>query len=154
MAAMNNLKKYRERAGLSQTKLSELSGCARSYISEVEMGHQKLTLKMAEKFAPHLHCTAFDLLGADAIKYTGSFTESLGALVFLICISLVAWRRMRSLQKITPSLKNGSALSLSLKVPRRRASFFRRTLFVPLLNIILSRFVLMRSLGRVVSLLS
>ena len=81
MAAMNNLKKYRERAGLSQTKLSELSGCARSYISEVEMGHQKLTLKMAEKFAPHLHCTAFDLLGADAIKYTGSFTESLGALV-------------------------------------------------------------------------
>ena len=41
----------------------------------------KLTLKMAEKFAPHLHCSAFDLLGADAIKYTGSFTESLGALV-------------------------------------------------------------------------
>lgn len=81
MSALNNLKKYRERAGLSQTKLSELSGCARSYISEVEMGHQKLTLKMAEKFAPHLHCSAFDLLGADAIKYTGSFTESLGALV-------------------------------------------------------------------------
>lgn len=81
MSVLNNLKRYRERAGLSQTKLSELSGCARSYISEVEMGHQKLTLKMAEKFAPHLHCSAFDLLGADAIKYTGSFTESLGALV-------------------------------------------------------------------------
>lgn len=78
----NNLKHYRTKAGLSQMKLAELTGVSRTYISEVEIGASRLTLKMAERMAPHLHCEPHDLLGMDAIKYTGNFVSTLKSLVF------------------------------------------------------------------------
>lgn len=81
MEVLNNLKKYRTERRMSQQKLADSALCDRSYISEVENGKQKLTLKMATKFGEVLNVQPFDLLGADAIKYRGSFAESLQALV-------------------------------------------------------------------------
>lgn len=81
MEVLNNLKKYRIEKGFSQQRLAEIAECDRSYISEVENGKQKLTLKMASKFGEAMSIPAFDILGADAIKYRGSFSESLQALV-------------------------------------------------------------------------
>lgn len=81
MEVLNNLKKYRTERRMSQQKLADTALCDRSYISEVENGKQKLTLKMAKRMADVLGVPAFDLLGGDAIKYRGSFAESLQALV-------------------------------------------------------------------------
>lgn len=77
---MNNLKKYRENAGMTQTDLAKASKCARSYISEVEGGDVRLTLNMARRFADVLHQDAYALLGSDAIKYDGSFHQTLVSL--------------------------------------------------------------------------
>jgi transcriptional regulator with XRE-family HTH domain len=77
---MNNLKKYRESLGISQTALANRTGCARSYISEVESGQVRLTLKMARRFADALHQDPFALLGSDAIKYDGSFRQTMMSL--------------------------------------------------------------------------
>lgn len=68
---MNNLKEKRKAAGLSQARLAELAGCARSYVAEVELGHKKLTLKQSRLFAAHLHCDPFELMGDDVVKYDG-----------------------------------------------------------------------------------
>lgn len=81
---MNNLKEYRIRAQISQRKLAELSGVVYSYIAKVETGARPLTLKTAEKFAPFLYCTPFELMGGDAIKYSGEvgdFDEIVSSLV-------------------------------------------------------------------------
>jgi len=77
----NNLKLYRERAGLSQERLAMESGVSRTYISSVEQGTSRLTLKMAQKFSSILHVDPYELLGRDAIKYTGGFLQSLNSLV-------------------------------------------------------------------------
>lgn len=82
---MNNLKKKREALGLSQERLSELSTVPRSYISMIESGHKKLTLKQAKLLAPHLHCDPFELMGDDVVKYDGEsladFIPTIRALV-------------------------------------------------------------------------
>lgn len=78
---MNNLKKYRENAGLSQLELSKLTGCARSYICEVESGDQKMSLKMAERMSAVLHQSARAILGGDVMKYSGGFPDALKGLV-------------------------------------------------------------------------
>jgi predicted transcriptional regulator len=77
---MNNLKKYRETVGMTQTDLAKAAGCARSYVSEVEGGTVRLTLNMARRFAGVLHQDAYALLGSDAIKYDGSFHQTLVSL--------------------------------------------------------------------------
>lgn len=77
---MSNLKKFRETIGMTQTQLAKASGCARSYISEVEAGDVRLTLNMAKRFAAVLHQDAYALLGSDAIKYDGSFHQTLVSL--------------------------------------------------------------------------
>jgi len=78
---MNNLKKYRENAGLSQSELSKLTGCARSYICEVESGDQKMSLKLAERMSKALHQPARAILGGDVMKYSGGFPDALKGLV-------------------------------------------------------------------------
>jgi transcriptional regulator with XRE-family HTH domain len=77
----NNLKKFRENSGESQYELAKASGCSRGYIAQIESGHQKLTLKQAEKLSRALHVSPYALLGSDAIKYEGSFGETLRSLV-------------------------------------------------------------------------
>lgn len=49
---MNNLKKYREKRQISQTRLAELLGLSdRSYLSQCETGRSRLSLKMAQKIS-------------------------------------------------------------------------------------------------------
>jgi len=79
---MNNLKKFRMPTGISQITLAERAGCARSYISEVELGQVRLTLTMAKRFSEVLRVDPYKLLGSDAIKYKGPFNEALSALVY------------------------------------------------------------------------
>lgn len=78
---MNNLRKFREKVGITQDELAKLSGCARSYIGEVETGKQKMTLKLANRIAPFLHCSVADVLGGDAIKYNQSFSDTCKAVI-------------------------------------------------------------------------
>lgn len=77
----NNLKKYRVARGFSQQRLAELVGMSRSYISETELGTQRLTLKAATRIAPFLTVSPQELLGMDAIKYVGTFKETCKHLV-------------------------------------------------------------------------
>lgn len=78
---MNKLKEYRKLRGVSQQKLSIKSETSRSYISEVENGNKKLTLKRARLFGEILNVDPFELLGTDAIKYSGDFERTLRALI-------------------------------------------------------------------------
>lgn len=78
----NNLRYYREKAGLSQQRLADLSGVGRTYISECELGISRLTMKMAQRYGAILNVDPNELLGMDAIKYTGTFMSTLKALVY------------------------------------------------------------------------
>lgn len=78
---MNKLKEYRLRRKLSQYTLADKIGCSRSYVSEVEKGNRKMTLKFARRIGEILNVDPFELLGTDAIKYTGDFEQTLRALV-------------------------------------------------------------------------
>lgn len=80
---MNRLKEYRQQAKLSQQALADKANCSRSYISAVELGNQKLTLKMARIFGKILHVDPYELLGADAIRYKGDFYTTLRSLLDL-----------------------------------------------------------------------
>lgn len=78
----NNLKYYRERAGMSQEELARRTGISRTYISGIEVGDRRLTLKTATRIADVLHVNPYELLGMDAIKYTGDFMDTLHSLVY------------------------------------------------------------------------
>lgn len=65
---MNNLKKYREKAGLNQSQLAEKSGVQRPTLNRIENGNLPLTLKIAKKLFPILNCKPGELLGADNIR--------------------------------------------------------------------------------------
>lgn len=65
---MNNLRKYREKAGLNQSQLAEKSGIQRPTLNRIENGNLPLTLKIAGKLAPILKCEPGELLGADNIR--------------------------------------------------------------------------------------
>ena len=77
----NNLKYYREKNGLSQEELSRRTGISRTYISGIEVGDRRLTLNTATRIAEVLHVNPYELLGMDAIKYTGDFMDTLHSLV-------------------------------------------------------------------------
>ena len=100
---MNNLKEYRMRARISQRRLAELTGVVYSYIAKVETGLRPLTLKMAKRFSEPLHCTPFELMGSDAIKYqgeVGDFDEIVSSLV------LQFWDPMIQANQSLPREKN------------------------------------------------
>ena len=77
----NNLKYYRERANISQEELSRRTKISRTYISGIEVGDRRLTLNTATRIADILHVNPYELLGMDAIKYTGEFMDTLNSLV-------------------------------------------------------------------------
>ena len=54
----NNLKKYRQEAGLSQEKLAELCGLHRTYISDVERCKRNISLTNLEKISKALNISA------------------------------------------------------------------------------------------------
>lgn len=73
---MNNLKQVREQSNLNQSELAKKVGCGRSYICEIENGTRNMTMDMAIRIAPFLHCEPSDLIGGDALKYDQSFIAS------------------------------------------------------------------------------
>lgn len=77
----NNLKYYRERARISQEELAHRTNISRTYISGIEVGDRRLTLNTATRIAEVLHVNPYELLGMDAIKYTGDFMDTLNSLV-------------------------------------------------------------------------
>jgi len=78
---MNNLQKIRKSRGYTQFGLEKISGVSRALISLLETGDKKMTLKTATKLSAALRCNPYELLGGDAIKYSGGFLESLEALL-------------------------------------------------------------------------
>ena len=59
---MNQLKKFRNKARLSQTRLGELIGSGRSTIAKLEGGEIKFTREWAERLASSLSCTAAEIM--------------------------------------------------------------------------------------------
>lgn len=57
-----NVKFYREKNGLSQEKLAELSGLHRTYISAIERERRNISIENVEKIANALKVDAFILL--------------------------------------------------------------------------------------------
>lgn len=66
---MNNLKKYREKRQISQTRLAELLGLSdRSYLSQCETGRSRLSLKMAQKISKVLSVDLYGLMGDEFLQ--------------------------------------------------------------------------------------
>lgn len=62
MEPFERLLQARTAKGLSQAKLGELAGTSGQQIEKLEKDQRKLTLEWAERLAPHLGCTAKDIL--------------------------------------------------------------------------------------------
>ena len=61
------IRNYRVKAGLSQERLAELSGCHPTYIGQVERGEKNATLESIEKISAALQvplATLFEKVGA------------------------------------------------------------------------------------------
>lgn len=65
---MSNLKRYREKAGLSQTALAERVGTTQPQILRLESGARKLTKEWAQRIAPALQTTPEVLLFGEGIS--------------------------------------------------------------------------------------
>lgn len=61
MIAINELKKYRERACLSQDQLASAVGVTQRYIGFIEAGDRTPSLKVAKKIADVLNSTVDDI---------------------------------------------------------------------------------------------
>ena len=57
-----NIKKYREKAGLTQEQLSELAGISADYLSEIERGKKIPSMKRFFKIASALKILPYQLL--------------------------------------------------------------------------------------------
>lgn len=67
---MNRLREYRLAHDLSQEELATRAQCTRAYISSVERGVKRLSMRMAKKFSKVLNVDPYELLGTDAIALT------------------------------------------------------------------------------------
>jgi transcriptional regulator with XRE-family HTH domain len=68
-----NLKKFRDRRGLSQMRLAERCGTSTSYIGEIEIGAKFPSVSMIEKLAGALHIPAYMLFMEDSETFMASF---------------------------------------------------------------------------------
>ena len=65
-AVGQRIRNYRTKAGLSQEKLAELSGCHPTYIGQLERGEKNATIESIDKIATALNLpmsTLFEQLG-------------------------------------------------------------------------------------------
>lgn len=58
----NNIKMYREGAGVTQEELARRMSCTQSYISQVEQPDARPTLGTLQKLAEALNCSVADLV--------------------------------------------------------------------------------------------
>lgn len=65
---MNNIRKFRGLAGLTQKELAEKTGIARCFISVLESSECPVSLKTAEKISKVLNCSKIELLATDNLK--------------------------------------------------------------------------------------
>lgn len=65
---MSNLKKIREKAGLTQTALAERVGTTQPQILRLENGSRKLTMEWAKRLAPALQTTPEVILFGDGVS--------------------------------------------------------------------------------------
>ena len=68
-AVGQRIRNYRTKAGLSQEKLAELSGCHPTYIGQLERGEKNATIESIDKIATALNVpmsTLFEQLGGQA----------------------------------------------------------------------------------------
>ena len=56
------LREKRRALGLTQADLARITGMSRSYISEVEGGHENISLERAEKLASAVQCSLAELI--------------------------------------------------------------------------------------------
>ncbi|NLI08798.1 MAG: helix-turn-helix transcriptional regulator [Thermotogaceae bacterium] len=66
------LREIRDRKGMTQEKLSEISGLERSYISDVERGARSISLKNIERLASALGIQVNELFVFEDVKQDGN----------------------------------------------------------------------------------
>jgi transcriptional regulator with XRE-family HTH domain len=72
-----NLKKFRNRRGISQMKLAELCGTATNYIGEIEIGRRFPSLKLIEKLGQALAIKPYRFFIDDSEKNAGELDETI-----------------------------------------------------------------------------
>jgi transcriptional regulator with XRE-family HTH domain len=78
-----NLKKIRNRRGISQMKLAELCGTATNYIGEIEIGRRFPSLKLIEKMGQVLETEPYRFFIDDSEKKLGELDETIDFLAEL-----------------------------------------------------------------------
>jgi len=81
---MNRLKKIRQSQKYTLRELEELSGIARSTLSEIENKKRRMGVTHAERLAPILKVSVDSLIGTDAIKVVDSFEDALENLFVMV----------------------------------------------------------------------
>ena len=70
-----NMKKYREKRGLTQAKLAEMCKSSTSYIGELEINSRIPSMEKVEKIAKALDIEPFRLFVDDNDKYNNNYTS-------------------------------------------------------------------------------
>jgi transcriptional regulator with XRE-family HTH domain len=80
---IRNLKKFRNRRGISQMKLAELCGTATNYIGEIEIGRRFPSLKLIEKIGQVLEIEPYRFFIDDAEKNLSELDKTIDSLTRL-----------------------------------------------------------------------
>jgi transcriptional regulator with XRE-family HTH domain len=78
-----NLKKFRNRRGVSQMKLAELCGTATNYIGEIEIGRRFPSLKLMEKLGQVLEIEPYLFFIDDSEKKLSELDATIDSLARL-----------------------------------------------------------------------
>lgn len=96
------IKNQRVKKGITQMKLAEMAGLARSYIGQIESGLKNASLDTIVGIANALKVSADDLL-SDSLEHTNSRTTSDADYILLDCSpseEKILTKNMKSLREI------------------------------------------------------
>lgn len=65
MSVGENVKRFREGRGMSQSVLADLVGVTPPMISMIERGSRPLTIALGKQIAQELGCSIYDIIGPD-----------------------------------------------------------------------------------------
>lgn len=93
LSGMNEIRRLREEKKLSQAQLAELVGTSQPQIKRLEDGARKLTKEWAERIAPHLDTTAYNLMfpGTEAQGDLTPVSAPIGAIPVTGKVAANAW---------------------------------------------------------------